>query len=65
MEIRSALASGSIKVGLRIADLSSEAYNLLKWLDYVRGWVGTPGRHAVITNGMEKALSSRGIKNEF
>jgi putative transposase len=37
MRIRSALAPGSITVGRRIADLSSEAYKRLKWFDYYEG----------------------------
>lgn len=37
MRIRSALAPGSIKVGRRIADLSSEASKRLKWFDYYEG----------------------------
>lgn len=37
MKIRSALAPGSIKVGRKIADLSSEAYKRLKWFDYYEG----------------------------
>ena len=37
MRIRSALAPGSIKVGRRIADLSSGAYKRLKWFDYYEG----------------------------
>lgn len=37
MRIRSALAPGSITLGRRIADLSSEAYKRLKWFDYYEG----------------------------
>jgi putative transposase len=37
MRIRSVLAPGSIKLGRRIADLSSEAYKRLKWFDYYEG----------------------------
>lgn len=37
MRIRSALATGSIKVGRRIADLSPDAYKRLKWFDYYEG----------------------------
>lgn len=37
MRIRSGIVPGSITVGRRIADLSSEAYKRLKWFDYYEG----------------------------